>query len=799
MRVPISWLSEFIELKKSSEEIAEILTLSGHEVEEVFDPYKKLGDLISVKILEVLSPEDLKEVVLCRVTDGKETFSVLTTAKDQVKPGLILALAKPGSLTFSHQKVEVKEIKKYRSEGMFLSPFEAGISEIKDALLVFPEDTPLGKSIYEILNIKEPVLEIAITPNRGDLLSIYGVARELNLICGWELKPLSFEESLLKGEPFEGEIKILEEEGCFRYIGRLFKGVKISESPFFILKRLFLCGLRPINNIVDITNYVLLELGQPLHAFDWEKISGKKILIRRAHLGEKLLMLDGVERTFTEEDLVIADSEKALVLAGIMGGEDSGVTENTQNIFLESAWFNPKWIRLSGKRHRLTTESSYRFERKVDPEGVLFGALRATELILKITEPSEISQIVDVYSRPFKSPLIEITSQKINKILGFKIEKSFIEATLKKLGKLQTEGDTFKLRPHSFRQDLEIPEDLVEEIARLYGYDRIPATFPVAELKAKASRLELQLERKIREILKGFGLFEVITYSFINPETLQKLNLSERDERLKVIELENPISSHLSVMRTSLIPGLLEVAKFNSAREVEDLSIFEVGKVFFPDTELASEFTHLAILLKGEKKLLPWEGYKRKYDLFDLKGILEELFSALSLEVEMRPYSQELFLKKGFSYDLYLSGIKIGFAGAMKNYVLESLDLKKPLFVAEIDLSKIYTLYSEVKRTYTIQKPPKFPSTFRDISFIIDKEVPYGEILSYIKGLEIPYFEKMELIALYEGPPIPEDKKSITLRFWFRSEERTLFDDEVNALQDEIAKKIFAHFKAKPR
>lgn len=799
MRVPISWLSEFIELKKSPEEIAEILTLSGHEVEEIFDPYEKLGDLITVKILEVHSPEDLKEVVLCKVTDGKETFTVLTAAKDQVKPGLILALAKPGSYTFSHQKVEVKEIKKYRSEGMFLSPFEAGISEIKDTLLVFPYDTLLGKSIYEILDLKEPVLQIAITPNRGDLLSIYGVARELNLICGWELKPFSFEESLLEGDAFPGEIKILEEEGCFRYIGRLFRGIKVSESPFFILKRLFLCGLRPINNIVDITNYVLLELGQPLHAFDWEKISNKKILIRRAKPGEKLLMLDGVERTFTEEDLVIADSEKALVLAGIMGGEDSGVTENTKEIFLESAWFNPKWIRLSGKRHRLTTESSYRFERKVDPEGVLLGALRATELILKIAEPSEISQIVDVYPRHFKRLIIEITSERITKILGFEIEKSFIEATLKKLGELQIERETFKLRPHSFRQDLELPVDLVEEIARLYGYERIPATFPVAELYTKAPEIELQLERKIKEILIGFGLFEVITYSFINPETLQKLNFSEGDERIKFIELENPISSQLSVMRTTLIPGLLEVAKFNSAREIEDLSIFEVGKVFFPDAKLAREPMHLAILLKGEKKLLPWEGYKRKYDLFDLKGILEEFFSALSLDVEFRPYSQEPFLKKGFSYDLYISGTKIGFAGAIKNYILESLDLKRPLFVAEIDLSKIYELYSDVKKTHTLHKPPKFPSTSRDISFILDKEIPYGEILSYIKVLEILYFEKLELIALYEGPPIPEGKKSITLRFWFRSEERTLLDEEVNALLDEIAKKIFAQFKAQPR
>ena len=799
MRVPLSWLSEFIELKKSPEEIAEILTLSGHEVEEIFDLYKRLGEIVTVKILEVYSPEDLKEVVLCKVTDGRDTFTVLTSAKDQVKPGLCVALAKPGSYTFSHQKVEVKEVKNYRSEGMFLSPFEAGISEEKHALLTFPKDVPLGRSIYEILNLEEPVLEIAITPNRGDLLSLYGVARELNLITGWELKTFTFDKALLEGEPFSGEIKILEEEGCFRYLGRIFRGVKVSESPFFIIKRLFLCGLRPINNIVDITNYVLLEVGQPLHAFDWKKISGKQILIRRAKPGEKLLMLDGVERIFTEKDLVIADAEKALVLAGIMGGEESGVKENTEEVFLEAAWFNPKWIRLSSQRHRLSTESSYRFERKVDPEGIPLAALRATELILKIATPTGFSQLVDLYPRPYKRPLIKITPKKFAKILGFEIQKDFIIETLKKLGDLQIENETFKLIPFSYRQDLEIPEDLVEEVARLYGYDQIPDTFPIAELKAKAPTLEIKTERKIKELLKGFGLFEVITYSFIHPEILKNLNLSKEDERLKVLEIENPIASHLSVMRTTLIPGLLEVAKFNATREVEDLAIFEIGKVFFPEKELAKEKVHLGILLKGEKKLLPWEGYKRKYDLFDLKGILEELFSALKLEVEFRPFSTEPFLKRGFSYDLYLSGIKIGLAGAIKNFVLERLDLKRPVFIAEINLSEIYNLLKEKKKPLKIHKPPKFPSTFRDISFLLDKEIPFSEILSYVNSLEIPYFEKLELLALYEGPPIPETKKSITLRFWFRSEERTLQDEEVNTLQDEIAKKIFEYFKAIPR
>lgn len=290
-------------------------------------------------------------------------------------------------------------------------------------------------------------------------------------------------------------------------------------------------------------------------------------------------MLDGVERLFTEEDLVIADAEKALVLAGIMGGEDSGVTEETEEIFLESAWFNPKSIRLSGQKHRLTTESSYRFERKVDPEGVL-TALRASELILKMVNPSEISEIIDLYPKPFIPPCIEITPQKIFHVLGFEIEPDIMEKTLKKLGEFANPKGLYQVKPHSYRQDLTIPEDLIEEIARLYGYDKIPTTYPQVELKVKTPDIFFTLEKKIKTLLTGFGLTEVITYSFINPETLKKLNLSSEDPRARYLELSNPIASHLSIMRTSLLPGLIEVAKFNASREVEDLSLLSWVRSF---------------------------------------------------------------------------------------------------------------------------------------------------------------------------------------------------------------------------
>jgi len=800
MKIPISWLSEFIELKASPEKIAEILTMGGVEVEAIENPYENLGKLIAVKILEIFEPKEFKDLVICKVTDGKETFSVLTTAKNQVKPNLIVGLAKPESLTFSFEKVEIKSIKNYKSYGMFLSPYEAGLGEEKDKLLILPENSSLGESIYKILGISEAVLDLAITPNRGDLLSILGVARELHTLTSWELNFPNFEKSLKFGEKFPGRIEILDKDGCFRYAGRFFKKIKVKESPFYIQKRLWLCGLRPINNIVDITNYVLLEVGQPLHAFDWGKIKGKTIFIRKAYPKEKLLMLDGIEREFVEEDLVIADAERAMVLAGIMGGEESGVSENTKDIFLESAWFNPKRIRKSSQRHRITTESSYRFERNVDPEGIILGLLRASELILKIAEPEAYSEIVDVYPKPFISPQIFLPNQKLIKYLGFSIPSEEVEKILNKIGQVKKTENGFQVTPFSYRQDIKIPEDLIEEVARIYGYERIPSTFPKSILYSESSSKSLKFEKKLKDILKSLGFSEVITYSFIDPKSLEKLNLNKEDQRLKFIEISNPLSLTQSVMRTSLLPGLIETACFNFFREITSLKIFEIGKVFFPtENLLAKEPLYLGILLMGNANNEVWYEDLRKFDIYDLKGYLSALFDFLRININFKPYSSEPFLKRGASFDLYMNNQKIGFAGEVKNLVLKEFDLKTCVFVAEINLETLLEKFDILEKSFEIKKPPKYPSTFRDVTCIIKKEIKIGEILDFVKTLSIPYLENINCIKIYEGPPIPEEEKSITIRFWYRAEDRTLKDEEVNKIQEEVAKKIFKKFSAKPR
>lgn len=799
MKVPISWLSEFIDIRKSPEEVAEIFTMGGIEVEALENPYKNLGDLITVKIVEVSEPEDLKEMVVCKVTDGKEIFTVLTTAKDQVRPGLTVGLAKPGSSTFSGEKVEEKIIKKFKSSGMFVSPYEAGLGEEKNILLFFEKEVPLGKSIYEVLNVSEVVLDLAVTPNRGDVLSILGAARELHLLTDWEIKYPNFEDYLKGGKYFKGKIEIVNQEGCFRYIGRVFENVEVKESPFEIQKKLWLCGLRPINNIVDITNYVLLEFGQPLHAFDWDKIKDQTILVRNAYPGEKLSMLDGVERTLSEEDLVIADAEKALVLAGIMGGEESGVSEKTKNVFLEAAWFNPKKIRRSSQRHKLITESSYRFERNIDPEGMINAVLKASQMLIEIGKATRFSEIIDVYPRPYNPPQISLSYKRVVKYLGFEPPLETTKKILKKVGYVRQIGESLEIIPFSYRQDLKIPEDLIEEIARIYGYEKIPNTLPKAVLSSKGKDLIQKFEKKIKEILKGWGFFEVISYSFIDPRDFEKLQLKPEDPRRNFLEIANPLSLTQSVMRTTLIPGLINIACYNYFREVTSLKVFEIGKVFFPTNELlAFEPLYMGLLVMGKEEE-EWYQDPQKFDIYHLKGYLENMFEILRIEVDFKPYSEEPFLKKGFSYDLFLKGEKIGFAGEVKQLVLKEFDLKTNVLVAEINLEKVFSYYKEILGTFLVKKPPKFPSTSRDVTCILKKEIPIKKILEFVEKLEIPYLEKVKCIRIYEGPPIPQGFKSISLRFWYRAEDRTLTDEEINVLQEKVAKKIFETFDAKPR
>ncbi len=800
MLVPYSWLKELVNIEESPEELAERLTLSGLEVEGVFDAYEDLAPAKVVRVLSVVPHPQAEKLKICQVSDGQKEYQVVCGAPE-VAEGLKVAFAPPGTVLFTGEKVSEVQIRGVRSEGLLCSPYELGAGAAKDHLLKFEDDVPLGKSAIEVLGLGEPVLEVAITPNRGDCLSILGMAREVAAISEVTLKPLSFPELPLGEEIFSETNVIIEvPEHCFRYAARLLKGVKVSDSPFEIQKKLWLCGLRPINNVVDITNYVLLLWGQPLHAFDFDLLKGRCIIVRLARSGEKILTLDGVERELDEKTMVIADQERPVAIAGIMGGEETAVTEKTQNVFLESAWFNPSSIRLTSQRLRLSSESSYRFERGIDPEGVIKGLDFAASLIRDLAGGKVVAGRIDEYPRPYVPREIRLSPKKISLYLKVPLSAEKIKDLLQRLEIRVTKGvSDFICTPPSYRHDIALPEDLIEEIARLYGYDRLPVSVPRAEIAGKPPTAFEKFLASLKEILPALGLYEIITYSFISPRFVEILGL-EGDPRAKMLRLSNPLSEEQSVMRTTLIPGLLLTAQVNLFREVQNLRIFEIGRVFWPrEGELLPEERHfLGGLLCGRVHPLSCHREERSLDFFDLKGLLETLFERLPTPgIIFAPRAQEPFLIPGLSVTLKTpSEEKIGFAGAVKESILEKLDLPGPLFVFEVDLEKLYPLL-KTKKTY--RPLPKFPATFRDLALLVDDKIPAGEILAYAKALRLPFLEQVSIIDVYRGKGIPEGKKSLTLRFIYRASDRTLRDEEVNQIQAEAAEKILAHFKAQAR
>ncbi|RUM89329.1 MAG: phenylalanine--tRNA ligase subunit beta [Thermodesulfatator sp.] len=798
MRVPVSWLRELVETDLSAEELAERLTLGGLEVEEVEEAYETLGPVVAAEILEVRPHPEADRLAVCEVTEGKRRYTVVSGAPG-LAPGLKVALALPGSITFSGMKIQETRLRGVSSQGMLLSPYEAGVSGEKDRLLLLPSQAELGRPFYEALGLAEPVLEVAVTPNRGDCLSLLGVAREVSALTGAPLRLPEIPE-LPEGDLRELiDCYIEDEEGCFRYAGRLLEGLQVRESPFWMAQRLWMCGLRPLNNLVDVTNYVMLELGQPLHAFDYEKIRGKKIVVRAAREGESLRTLDGELRELPPGTLVIADAEGPVAVAGVMGGEESGIREETRTVFLEAAWFNPVRIRRSARNLKLSSESSYRFERGVDPEGVLRALDRAAALLAEVAGGRVIPGRVDLYPRPWQAPEIRLRRTKLESYLRWGRPLSEAASYLERLGgRVELREEEILFRPPSHRGDLALEEDLIEEVARLYGYDRLPVTLPVGELFASSVEREDRLLSRVREALTALGFYEVINYSFIDPRALEALELAENDPRLRPLPLANPLSETQSVMRTTLLPGLLETARFNFFREVGRLRIFETGKVFFPQEEgLPEERLHLGLLLLGDFEPAFWGRRGRPADIYDLKGVLEVLFQTLGVEgLALEPHAREVFLRRGLSFRLLAQGKEIGFAGEVKNYLRTRYELPAPVLVAEMDLTACLAL-PEAPRHY--RGLPRFPATSRDLSVVVREELPAGEILQFLSRLDIPYLERVEIVDVYRGEPLSAGEKSVTIRFVYRALERTLTDEEVNALQEEVAAKVLAAFEARRR
>ncbi|MBI4822757.1 MAG: phenylalanine--tRNA ligase subunit beta [Nitrospirae bacterium] len=630
------------------------------------------------------------------------------------------------------------------------------------------------------------VFEVNVTPNRPDCLSIHGIARELSAITG---RPIMFPESDIKesrrfGTVCEFDIAIKDVLLCKRYAGRVIRDVTVSASPDWLKRRLEKCGLRHINNVVDITNYVLLELGHPLHAFDLDTLRGGIINVSIAHKGQSIVTLDGVQRKLPEESLLIWDKEMPVAIAGIMGGKDTEVTSSTKNIFLESAWFEPSSVRRTSKTLGLSSESSYRFERGADIEMIETALNRATFLISKLTG-GQIQRKIDVYPERFIPKEIMVNCDKVNRVLGVEIPLHEMAEILKRLNlTIKEDKKHLKITPPSYRLDIERDSDVIEEIARLYGYQRIPSSLPKSLIGGKGVDRKSQLIAKLKQALRMFGFNEAINYSFMNSQYLDTLNIPLDDIKQRAVKIKNPLRKEDSLLRTTLIPSLIENLIHNLSHGIRYVSMFEMSVVFEDTAEaLPHEPLHLSGIYYKEKTPSLWKDVAE--DFYHVKGALESIFEELKIKGYSFLPSTEPFLHGGKSADVLLMNEKIGFIGALSPDVVEKLNIKPKadLIVFELNMDKLFALVSE---TVSYEPIPRFPCIERDIALVVDDLLRAGDIEHLIKTYPSEFIEEVSVFDSYKGRNIPDGKKSLAFSIRYRAKDKTLKDEEVENIHQSL-------------
>ncbi len=646
------------------------------------------------------------------------------------------------------------------------------------------------KKVESKPEFKDTVFEVEITTNRPDWLSHLGIAREIRAVDNTGIKIPPFENPAHRPMPPSWRIDLKEPEGCPYYSACLIEGIQNFETPDWIVERLQACGLRSVNLIVDITNYVLLEAGQPLHAFDADILRGREIAIRRAKPGENFTAINGSRYTLHQDDLVIADKERPVALAGVMGGQETEVGIRTRNIILESAFFNPRWVRRTAVRHALASESSYRFERRVDPEGVDLGMERAIRLFRELTGARTVYAVMRAGRKPtLEKSRIHLSLEHVKKILGADIKPHQVHSVLTRLGlEVRNEGpETWVVGIPSYRSDLERPVDLVEEVARLVGYDAIPETLPVRppiEILPNPSR---DLEEKTRNFMSGLDLFETITFSLVSPEFFETAGFNFKE----LVRIHNPIHQELTLLRPSFLESLLEVAARNERYGSRSAGLFEIANLYSRKSkdDPPREEKSLGILLAGERPA-GWSDSKRAFNFFDLKGILESYFQFLGIE-------DVSFSPKDFSFfeggaEIRIGGEAVGRLGEVSAAAKEKWDLASPAAFAELRLEP---LVSKLPKEKKLKEISRFPSAQRDLSLVVDESVKVGEIAGEAERLGKGFVRRVELFDLFRGGRIPKGKKNLAFRLSYQSLERTLLSEEVQRLHEEIARELIKKFQ----
>jgi phenylalanyl-tRNA synthetase beta chain len=780
MLVSLNWLKEFVEIDRTADEIAALLTMGGIEVESVTHVGTGLDKVYTARIEEITPHPGSDKLSLARVNLGDRELTVVCGAPN-IQVGQVVPYAAPGATLPSGMEIGEREVRGVFSAGMLCSEKELDLGDDASGVLVLDPSLKPGLLLTEAMPfIDDFILETSVTPNRGDCLSILGTAREVAALTGksWKLPEIILEE----GEQDirdKCSIEVPDADLCPRYVARMVEGVKIGPSPFEVRLRLTRSGVRPISNVVDATNLLLMECGQPLHAFDYSLLEEGRIVVRRCDPGEVFTTLDGVERNLPVNALMIRDGNRSVALAGIMGGLNSEIKDDTTSVLIESACFERFGIRRTSKTLGLSTEAAYRFERGVDPEGSLSAAHRAAYLIQKLAGGTILRGCLDAYAEPIVRPAIAVRPERVNGLIGLSLSADEMAGHLSKLGirveKSKDNGEVLTTTPPSWRWDLEREVDMAEEVARIHGFQNIPITTPSYRSAPDTTRDDRRRLRRVNEWMNASGFTEIITMSFISEQAFQEFAF-ENSEKLALI---NPLTEDYVVMRNSLIPGLLSTMKRNINFRNKDLRLYEIGRTFSPiaGEELPREDLRVGGLATGARYPFVWNLPRdEEVDFYDVKGALENLFDGLGVPEAQFVPSGIPFLHPGKSADVTLGGENIGFLGELSPSKMREHDLEQRVHIFEILLEP---LFARTRKDRVFKAIPRYPYIERDLSFIVEEKVSGDTIKHLISRLGHDIIASVILFDLYRGESIPKGYQSIAVRIRYQSEDRTLTDEEV--------------------
>jgi len=780
MLLPLKWLGKYVNIKISPKELADGLTYSGSHVESITRLDKGIKNVIVGRINEIERHPNADKLFVCKVDLGDKVETIVTGAAN-LKKGDYVPVAVNGAVLAGGVSIGSTVFRGIESNGMLCSLQELGYpdnvipKEVRDGIFVFDKEYPLGADAIEYLQLDEDVIEFEITPNRPDCLSIYGMARETAATFGWELEypVISIKHEVDDINDYTQGI-FVETPNCRRYYSRVVKDVKIGPSPLWLQTTLMNAGVRPISNIVDVTNFVMLELGEPLHAFDLDMLQGRKIIVRQAKSGESLTTLDGTERALGEDDIIIADANMPIGIAGVMGGLDSEITQGTTTVLLEGANFNSRHIRMTSKKFGLRTEASSRFEKGIDPNLCKMAVERACQLIEEIGAGTVVKGEIDVNQSTSSSRVLTLRPDRARLLIGTDIADEEMVGYLTRLEfKAFLENGLIKAEVPSFRDDVEGEADLIEEVGRIYGFHRVESKPLVGGLTRGERPYSKQMELKVKNVMQGLGYNEVMTYSFISPRAYDKLNLPEDAPERKYIRLMNPLGEDYSTMRTTLLSNMMELLYRNEKRGIDEVLAYEIGSVFIPGSLPVTD-------LPDEKQILSIGVYGSK-DFYFVKESLQIVFERMGIRnLRFKPLSSHPSFHPGRTAEVCSGDESLGYFGEIHPDVLENYDIKNKVYAGVIDFDQII----RIANTEVKYKPlPKYPAVTRDIAIVVDEAVLVGELEETIIENGEGLVEAISLFDIYRGNQVQDNKKSVAFSIVYRSYEGTLTEDIISRIQ----------------